>query len=76
MADSCLQGLLSELYQERQEERVISYLPLSHVAGMLVDIINPLVLTAIGPSWTSVSFARPYDLKLGVRDFSARFLPF
>lgn len=58
-------GLLAELYQETQEERVISYLPLSHVAGMLVDIINPLVLTAIGPSWTSVSFARPYDLKLG-----------
>ena len=31
---------------------------------MLVDIINPMVLTAVGPDWGCVSFARPYDLKL------------
>jgi hypothetical protein len=28
------------------EERLISYLPLSHVAGMMVDIICPVALTA------------------------------
>jgi len=42
-------------------DRILSYLPLSHVAGMMVDIIcaqvfdNPL----------TVYFARSYDLKIG-----------
>ena len=30
------------------EERVLSYLPLSHVAGMMVDIVVPAVATAYG----------------------------
>ena len=47
------------------EERIVSYLPLSHVAGMLVDMMCPLWLTANTPSWASLSFARPYDLKIG-----------
>ena len=49
------------------EERLISYLPLSHVAGMMVDIVCPAVLTARSesPSYCNVSFARPYDLKIG-----------
>ena len=49
------------------EERIISYLPLSHVAGMMVDIVCPVALTARheSPSYCTVSFARPYDLKLG-----------
>ena len=47
------------------EERVISFLPLSHVAGMMVDIITPLVLTAKRPGTMSVGFARAYDLKAG-----------
>jgi len=47
------------------EERVISFLPLSHVAGMMVDIITPLVLTAKRAGHMSVGFARPYDLKAG-----------
>lgn len=48
-----------------EEERLLSYLPLTHVAGMLVDIIMPLVFTAQTKCWVSVGFARPYDLKLG-----------
>jgi len=47
------------------QERVISYLPLSHVAGMMVDIISPMYLTAKTNGYTTVSFARPYDLKAG-----------
>jgi len=49
------------------EERLISYLPLSHVAGMMVDIICPVALTANPKNacYTVVHFARPYDLKLG-----------
>ena len=51
------------------EERILSYLPLSHVAGMMVDIICPVAMTADeacgGKCYTTVSFARPYDLKLG-----------
>lgn len=27
-------------------DRIISYLPLSHVAGMMVDIVGPLITTA------------------------------
>lgn len=47
------------------QERVLSYLPLSHVAGMMVDIIMPLVGTALipGDGYTTMHFARPYDLK-------------
>lgn len=48
----------------KRQERIISYLPLSHVAGMMVDIICPVLGTALKPSYTTVYFARPYDLKL------------
>lgn len=51
--------------REDKAERVLSYLPLSHVAGLLVDIISPIVSTARTPSWIEVSFARPYDLRIG-----------
>jgi long-chain-fatty-acid--CoA ligase ACSBG len=44
---------------------VLSYLPLSHVAGMMVDIIAPLVCTALKPGHASVYFSRPLDLKAG-----------
>jgi long-chain-fatty-acid--CoA ligase ACSBG len=47
------------------EERVISYLPLSHVAGAMTDIICPLVATNSTKGWFVVGFARPYDLKAG-----------
>ena len=49
------------------EERLISYLPLSHVAGRMVDIICPVALTSCTKNscYTVVHFARPYDLKLG-----------
>ena len=46
-----------------EEERIISYLPLSHVAGMMVDIIVPLISAAEMAGWMSVNFARVYDLK-------------
>lgn len=47
-------------------ERIISYLPLSHVAGAMVDIVAPIVIGAKKKdSWVEVYFARPYDLKLG-----------
>ncbi len=45
------------------EERLISYLPLSHVAGMMVDIICPLYVSARLPGTHCVYFARPYDLR-------------
>ncbi|GAB5371665.1 hypothetical protein AAMO2058_001599400 [Amorphochlora amoebiformis] len=46
-------------------ERLISYLPLSHIAGMLVDVIFPMFATAYTSAWFEVWFARPYDLKYG-----------
>jgi len=50
---------------EGVEERLLSYLPLSHVAGMMMDIVVPLTIAADTNSWVSVNFARIYDLKVG-----------
>jgi len=47
------------------EERILSYLPLSHVAGQMIDILCPITVTALRPGVCSVFFARPYDLKAG-----------
>eukprot|EP00928_Gymnodinium_smaydae_P022462 TRINITY_DN1885_c0_g1_i1.p1 TRINITY_DN1885_c0_g1~~TRINITY_DN1885_c0_g1_i1.p1 ORF type:complete len:772 (+),score=190.79 TRINITY_DN1885_c0_g1_i1:67-2316(+) len=47
------------------QERCLSYLPLSHVAGMMVDIVSPVVLTARSSAWWTIYFARNYDLKAG-----------
>jgi len=55
----------STVNQEAEEERILSFLPLSHVAGMMVDIITPLIVTGTGPGWVCTYFARPYDLKVG-----------
>ena len=52
-------------FGEGGEERGLSYLPLSHVAGLCIDIIGPMSLTARNPGWESMFFARPYDLKAG-----------
>jgi len=48
-----------------EEERVVSYLPLSHVAGMMVDIVLPLICAAELPGWVCCFFARAYDLRVG-----------
>mmetsp|Transcript_1691 Transcript_1691/g.3027 ORF Transcript_1691/g.3027 Transcript_1691/m.3027 type:complete len:743 (-) Transcript_1691:138-2366(-) len=48
-----------------EQERIISYLPLSHIAGMLADIALPLYSTAYHTGWTTLYFARPYDLRSG-----------
>jgi len=45
-----------------EEERVLSYLPLSHVAGCMVDIVMPMVTTANDDGYVICAFARPYDL--------------
>lgn len=49
----------------QQQERILSYLPLSHVAGMMVDIVGPVNMTATTSAWMTVYFARNYDLKVG-----------
>jgi long-chain-fatty-acid--CoA ligase ACSBG len=48
-----------------QQERLLSYLPLSHVAGMLLDIVTPIVGSAYCDAYVTVHFARAYDLKVG-----------
>ena len=48
--------------------RILSYLPLSHVAGALVDIIAPIASTAEVHPYT-VTFARVTDLKEGTLKF-------
>jgi len=48
-----------------EEERILSYLPLSHIAGMAMDFSGQIQISALFPSNTVVFFARPYDLKVG-----------
>jgi len=48
-----------------EPERVVSYLPLSHVAGMMVDMVCPIAMAAMTGNPCTVHFARPYDLKKG-----------
>merc|ERR1719271_392864 len=48
------------------QERMLSYLPLSHVAGMMLDIVCPVYLTARSEAaHLTTFFARAYDLKAG-----------
>jgi len=58
-------GDLQHIYNVAQEERILSYLPLSHVAGMMIDMVMPLLFTEKTPGWWVAHFARPYDLKVG-----------
>jgi len=46
-----------------REEHIISYLPLSHVAGNLVDILFPIICTALRDGSQTTHFARPTALK-------------
>jgi long-chain-fatty-acid--CoA ligase ACSBG len=48
-----------------EQERALSYLPLSHVAGMMVDIVAPVNMAATTIAWETIYFARSYDLKVG-----------
>lgn len=59
------QRLVGGVGDEPEEERILSYLPLSHVAGMMVDVVAPLAVAAFSPGWICLTFARPYDLSAG-----------
>lgn len=43
--------------------RILSYLPLSHIAGGLMDILNPVYFAGKNKIKITIYFARPYDLK-------------
>jgi len=43
--------------------RILSYLPLSHIAGGLMDILNPVYFAGKNKLKSTCYFARPYDLK-------------
>jgi long-chain-fatty-acid--CoA ligase ACSBG len=58
IGDSCGFGMSGE------QERALSYLPLSHVAGLMLDIVAPMAISS-GTSHATLFFARPYDLKAG-----------
>jgi len=62
---SFLVSRLMPLVKEGAQERMLSYLPLSHVAGLMIDIISPIVMSALTDSVLTISFARVYDLKAG-----------
>merc|ERR1719353_2858218 len=43
--------------------RILSYLPLSHIAGGLMDVLNPVYFAGKNKLKGTVYFARSYDLK-------------
>jgi len=43
--------------------RVLSYLPLSHIAGGLMDLLLPVYFAGVPKKASTVYFARAYDLK-------------
>jgi long-chain-fatty-acid--CoA ligase ACSBG len=47
---------------DKHEDKVVSYLPLSHIAGQLMDIVSPIVCGV------QVSFAQPDALKGSLKD--------
>lgn len=57
--------LINNMGTGPDQDRIISYLPLSHVAGMMVDIVCPIMVGANMASSVCVYFARPYDLRAG-----------
>jgi len=58
-------GASSGFGEVEEQERVLSYLPLSHVAGKMLDMVAPVTMTATCPGWGTVYYARNYDLKAG-----------
>lgn len=64
-ASSVLKSI-PELQGPKDQHRVLSYLPLSHVAGLLLDVISAIKLGAAGKgASSSLWFARKYDLSTG-----------
>lgn len=51
-------------FKSDKEQRIISYLPLSHIAGTIIDIICPIVASSEGKN-INVNFSRADDLKKG-----------
>jgi len=62
VTEGCLPNLGNDA---NDDERVLSYLPLSHVAGLMMDIIAQVTLGAFQEGSCIVNFSRPYDLKVG-----------
>jgi len=56
-------------FSKEEQMRAISYLPLSHVAGMMVDIVGPVYVSAYMQNYETIYYARPYDLKMGTIKF-------
>merc|ERR1712117_381473 len=58
-------GASAGVARSPDEERVLSYLPLSHIAGLAVDVVGQVAVGALTPASSAIFFARPYDLKAG-----------
>mmetsp|Transcript_10573 Transcript_10573/g.17252 ORF Transcript_10573/g.17252 Transcript_10573/m.17252 type:complete len:737 (+) Transcript_10573:1790-4000(+) len=62
-----VKSVVDKYIDYNQLHRSLSYLPLSHIAGIMTDILIPLTVSALCTTWSGVevTFARPYDLKAG-----------
>ena len=52
-------------FGEAGQERALSYLPLSHVAALMLDLVAPLYLTADCSGFGTTYFAQPTDVEGG-----------
>lgn len=47
------------------EERIMSYLPQSHVVGLMLDVMSGIIMADMYPGHVACFYARQYDLKVG-----------
>lgn len=64
-ASNMIYGEQNHILNHSTPERLLCYLPLSHIAGFMIDIFQPMILTAKSPYHFEAFFARTYDLKEG-----------
>lgn len=62
---------------QNAEERIVSYLPLSHIAAQMLDIHMPIALAGHEalPAWATVTFARPDAMKGTLKSTMQQTLP-
>merc|ERR1712048_28392 len=62
------EGLADVFLNHPEAHRIVSYLPLSHIAGAMLDIYMPIWFNAFFRHGQSVTFARPDALKGTLKD--------
>merc|ERR1712072_623779 len=65
---TCNDGISDLFLNHPETHRIVSYLPLSHIAGAMIDIYMPIWFNAFFKHGQSITFARPDALKGTLKD--------